>query len=197
MNVENSKVDPTYNISKVFESTDDGVKLEEVHKIEPSNGFVTCVICDISFCGTSDTLEMHMNDVHNGQKTTQKLQNNKDGGKQIEIVHEGSKVKKYSCKFCRKSYNHSTNLKFHLTKVHEGNMVKCDLCHETFTITQQNNLKDHICMYEGIQTLIKCKSCKNSYPNTHFKVVQDGNSTINDNMEKFDHENIEIHEIVS
>ena len=124
---------------------------------------------------------MHMKDVHNGQKITQNLQINKDGEKQIDIVHEGSKVKvkKYSCKFCRKAYNHSTYLRFHLTKVHEGHMIKCDLCNETFTISsQQYNLKDHICTYEGIQTLIKCKSCENSYPNAHFKMVQSGNSSM-------------------
>ena len=101
------------------------------------------------------------------------MQNMNDEEKQIDIVHEGSKliVNKYSCKFCRKTYNHSTYLRSHLTKVHEGHVVKCDLCQETFTITQQHNLKDHICIHEGIQTLIKCKSCENSYPNAHFKMV--------------------------
>ena len=32
------------------------------------SGFVECAICDISFFGTSATLEKHTNDVHNEQK---------------------------------------------------------------------------------------------------------------------------------
>ena len=111
-----------------------------------------------------------MNDVHVRQKIT---------GQQIEIAHEGLKVKtietKYSCRFCRKAFNHSKFLRFHLTKVHEGHRIKCDLCYESFTISKQKNLKHHLQTYEGIQGLIKCNFCEKSYPNAQFKLNQDGN----------------------
>ena len=84
MEIENSKVGQNYAspISKIFENASNEVaRLEDVHKIEPLNGFVTCDICDISFFGTSETLEMHMNDVHYKQKITR--------GKKIEIAYEG------------------------------------------------------------------------------------------------------------
>ena len=65
------------------------------------SGFVECAICDISFFGTSATLEKHTNDVHNGQKKFERAsaKNKSLSQNQVENITMG-----FSCKYCDKSY---------------------------------------------------------------------------------------------
>ena len=93
---------------KVIRNVHEGVK--PAREIEFSNentmsGFVECVICDISFFGTSSTLEKHISDVHKGQK---KLENIADDIKILSQKQEDNPSIEFSCKYCSKCFTQWT-----------------------------------------------------------------------------------------
>ena len=105
--------------TNAFENVHEGIN--PVNEIQFSNenvlsssGFVECIICEISFCGTSATLEKHMIDVHKGQKKSEFMKN-----ENMRHANEGKKREKlFHCKFCDKSYSHPSPLIRHNKKTH-------------------------------------------------------------------------------
>ena len=69
-----------------------------------SSDFVECVICDISFFGTSATLEKHMKDVHNGQKKQEYMAAVAD---MYQMQEENLNIE-FSCKFCENNFEVSS-----------------------------------------------------------------------------------------
>ena len=56
-----------------------------------NNGKIKCVICDLSFYGTNDTLDMHMNDVH--REEIQYIEDH-GGGENFESSMNTQRVRK-------------------------------------------------------------------------------------------------------
>ena len=59
-NFESQMLDPKFE--NYIKYTNTALMIDKVKPIQ--SGFVECHICNLSFCGTSSTLKMHMNDVH-------------------------------------------------------------------------------------------------------------------------------------
>ena len=85
--------------------------------MDNSLGMVQCPICDISFTGTSTTVEMHLKDVH----------------------------KKFKCELCEKIFDKKFNLNVHTKTEHSKNKEKnidCDFCDQSFDIKPK--FKEHM-----------------------------------------------------
>ena len=85
--------------------------------IKNSLGMVQCPICDITFAGTSTTVEMHLKNVH----------------------------KKFKCELCEKIFDKKFNLKVHTKTEHSKDKEKnidCDFCDQTFV--KKPKFKEHM-----------------------------------------------------
>ena len=77
-NIQSQMLDPQFG--NFIESTTLPIDAVKITKEKIQSGFVKCDICNLSFCGTSSTLKMHMNDVHQKEN------------KQIDNDHEGQEI---------------------------------------------------------------------------------------------------------
>ena len=109
----NSKSNFKTNSDSNFKTNSDPIS----QSINNSLAMVQCPICDITFTGTSTTVEMHLKDVH----------------------------KKFKCELCEKIFDKKFNLNVHTKTEHSKDKeknIECDLCDQSFV--RKPKFKEHM-----------------------------------------------------
>ena len=80
----------------------------------------------------------------------------------------------HTCKYCGKEFNRKSNLKEHISSIHEGGTHKCHLCNKGFG--SNFNLKKHVITVHEKLKNFKCTYCEVAYGqkgdlNRHIKRV--------------------------
>ena len=99
------------------------------------------------------------------------------GNSQVDVKTQNTK-KRFRCPICPTKFEKKSNLKVHVTTVHEGNKLhKCSTCSDTFP--RKISLKDHIsAVHDGIKPR-KCPICFAEFAQKdqlrkHISAVHDG-----------------------
>lgn len=124
---------------------------------------VECEICSRPFTNNAQLkrhMQFHMS--WPGDSFKRKSAASSANGGNLGNGGGGEKVK-YTCEYCKKTFNHYSNMNAHIHKKHKEKKIECKECSKMFAY--QYELREHMFIHSGGQeaSKFKCKFCDKSF----------------------------------
>ena len=135
--------------------------LEHKKAVHENNGrYKTCHLCNKRIKGSRDTLQKHVDAVHDKLKSTCDICNKEFSkwslSEHKKTTHEINPM--FTCDLCNKEFKKRSYVREHKRKMHEKTNFPCDQCNEEFS--QQNSLLTHkILVHEINPRYSTCWQC--------------------------------------